>query len=71
MTDVEDLHRFILANAEEIDGQLVCRTPIAPWLRERNAPGNRKVLRASLVRELEQRGLVHPPSPAVGLVDRQ
>lgn len=63
MMDADELYRFILANAEEIDGQLVCRAAIGPELRRRDALQNRKRLRTRLVKELERRGVVTRPHP--------
>lgn len=56
------LYRFIAANAEEIDGQLVCRTSLIAELRRRGVefPGR---VRKKLVKELTERGLVHRPHP--------
>lgn len=60
----DQLYRFIVANAEEIDGRLVCRASLIAYLRERGVhkPGR---LRKHLVRELENAGLIkrkHPRS---------
>ena len=58
----DELYRFVLANAEEIDGQLVCRASLIAELRRRGVefPGR---VRARLVRELTERGLVLRPHP--------
>lgn len=62
----DELYAFILANAEEVDGQVVCRAFLAPELRRRGVPKPvRQHLRIRLVKELEARGLVkrvHPQS---------
>jgi hypothetical protein len=56
------LYRFILDNAEEIDGQLVCRASLIAELRRRGVefPGR---VRKKLVKELTERGLVLRPHP--------
>lgn len=56
------LYSFILANAEEIDGQLVCRASLIAELRRRDVENPGRV-RAKLVRELSERGLVLRPHP--------
>jgi hypothetical protein len=58
----DELYSFILANAEEIDGELVCRASLIAELRRRGVkyPGR---LRKRLVKELTQRGLVVRPHP--------
>ena len=58
----DELYSFILANAEEIDGQLVCRASLIAELRRRGVefPGR---VRKKLVKELTKRGLVLRPHP--------
>lgn len=58
----DELYAFIRDNAEEIDGQLVCRASLIAELRRRGVeyPGR---LRKKLVRELTERGLVVRPHP--------
>lgn len=58
----DELYGFILANAEEIDGQLVCRASLIAELRRQGVeyPGR---VRKKLVRELTERGLVRRPHP--------
>jgi transposase InsO family protein len=60
--DADELYRFILANAEEIGGQTICRASLAVELRRRGVE-RPWVTRARLVRELEARGLVFRPDP--------
>lgn len=58
----DDLYEFILANAEEIDGQLICRASLHAELLRRGIEKPQQ-LRIRLVRELEARGLVKRPHP--------
>jgi hypothetical protein len=64
----DDLYRFILENAEEREGQMICRVPTGPWLRTKQTRGNRRLARAKLIKELEERGLVTRPHPQSGWV---
>ena len=61
----DELYAFIVANAEEIGGQLVCRASLAKELVRRGIEpaSKRQQLRIRLVRELEARGLVKRPHP--------
>jgi hypothetical protein len=60
--DADELYLLILANAEEVDGQTICRVSLSEELRRRGAERPWKV-RAALVKELEARGLVFRPDP--------
>jgi hypothetical protein len=58
----DELYSFIVANTEDIDGELICRASLIAELRRRGVeyPGR---VRKQLVRELTQRGLVLRPHP--------
>lgn len=56
-TTPEELYDFILENAEELDGQLVCRASIIAELKKRGDP-TPGATRTALVKELQSRGLV-------------
>jgi hypothetical protein len=58
----DELYGFILANAEEIDGVLICRVSLIEELRARGIDRSQQV-RVALVKELERRGLVRRPHP--------
>jgi hypothetical protein len=68
------LYRFICANAEEIDGEIICRASLWAELERRGIPRGpeRQQLRVRLVKELEARGLVkriHPRSRRLLVLD--
>lgn len=58
----DDLYAFIVRNAEEINGQLVCRASLMGELRRLGVP-DRQQTRIRLVKELEARGLVKRINP--------
>jgi hypothetical protein len=63
----DELYEFICANAEEIEGQLICRQSLWAELGRRGIPRGptRQQLRMRLVKQLEARGLIkriHPRS---------
>lgn len=64
----EELWVWILDHTEEIDGQLVCRTPLWGYLEERGIeePSPRQIMRARLVKELEAQGRVKREYPQSG-----
>ena len=62
----DELYRFILENAEKIDGRLVCRVSLAAELRKRGVKEGRQQLRFKLVRELEAQGLIKRAHPQSG-----
>lgn len=70
----DQLYEFICANAEEIDGEVICRASLWAELERRGIPGGpeRQQLRVRLVKELEVRGLIeriHPRSRRLRLID--
>jgi hypothetical protein len=60
--DADGLYRFILASAEVVGDQRICRASLAGELRRRGVDRPWSV-RANLVRQLEARGLVRRPDP--------
>jgi hypothetical protein len=59
-----ELYRFMLKNREVVDGRLMCRAAIFPYLEGRGV-AKPQGLRTRLVHELEGKGLVkrvHPQS---------
>jgi hypothetical protein len=70
----DQLYRFICANAEEIDGEVICRVSLWAELERRGIPRGpeRQQLRVRLVKELEARGLIrrlHPRSRRLLLIN--
>lgn len=70
----DELYEFICANAEEIDGEVICRASLWAELERRGIPRGpeRQQLRVRLVKELEARGLIqrlHPRSRRLLLID--
>lgn len=70
----DQLYRFICANAEEIDGQIICRASLWAELERLGIPRGpeRQQLRVRLVKELEARGLIeriHPRSRRLLVID--
>lgn len=71
----DQLYRFICANAEEIDGEVICRASLWAELERRGIPTagrERQKLRGHLVKELEARGLIkrtHPRSRRLLLIN--
>jgi hypothetical protein len=70
----DELYSFICANAEEIDGEVICRASLWAELERRGIPRGpeRQQLRVRLVKELEARGLLkrtHPRSRRLLLIN--
>lgn len=70
----DQLYRFICENAEEIDGEIMCRASLWAELERRGIPQGpeRQRLRVRLVKELQARGLIqraHPRSRRLLLID--
>lgn len=59
----DQLYRFICKEAEEIDGQLICRASLIAELRRRGVETPGRVRKKLVVSELVDRGLVLRPHP--------
>jgi hypothetical protein len=64
----EELWVWIRDRTEDVDGRLVCRTPIWGYLESRGVEPDwrRRKLRTALVKELEAQGRVSRPHPQSG-----